>query len=132
MEKRLDLNCLTVDEFTTVDPITLTPECFLITAKEIMHEKKIRHIPIIENDKVVGLISDRDIHALSDDKLEQIQVKDSMVLDPYTVQATDLLRDVVFEMSSRKVGSALVNDADGRLYGIFTSIDALNSVIELL
>ncbi|MBT6325775.1 MAG: CBS domain-containing protein [Bdellovibrionales bacterium] len=123
---------LTIDEFTTVDPITVDPNSKLCKAKTLMIDNGIRHIPVVLNGKGIGIVSERSLHTLSDDVLENTLVSEVMVINPFTVQSNNMLKDVVFEMSSRKIGSALVNDREQNLYGIFTSVDALNTVIELL
>lgn len=133
MEKKLDMANLTVDEFTTVEPISISHTDNVLNAGRIMNEKGIRHLPILENGVAIGIISKRDITAQDPNKdLAHLSVTEIMTEDPFTVRSTDLLKDVVFEMSSRKIGSALVNDENNKLYGIFTSIDALNSIIELM
>lgn len=130
MEPRLDLKNLTVDEFTSVEPITITEGDSVMRASMMMEAANIRHLPVLRDGCVIGIISKRDISVL-ESSLDELAVETIMTPDPFTVRSTDLLRDVVFEMSSRKIGSVLVNDDKDKLYGIFTSIDALNSIIEL-
>lgn len=133
MEKKLDIANLTVDEFTTVEPISIPHTDNVLNAGHIMEKNGIRHLPILENGVAIGIISKRDITAQDPGKdLAHLKVTEIMSEDPFTVRSTDLLKDVVFQMSSRKIGSALVNDENNKLYGIFTSIDALNSIIELM
>ena len=55
-----------------------------------------------------------------------------MTADPYTVSIEANLDDVAFEMSRNKYGSAIVMDNNDEVYGIFTSTDALNALIEVL
>ena len=54
-----------------------------------------------------------------------------MVRDPLTVSSEMPLDEVAFEMSTRKVGSVIVNDENDELLGIFTVTDALNALIEI-
>jgi predicted transcriptional regulator len=54
-----------------------------------------------------------------------------MNTDVFSVKSSDLIKDVVFEMSNRKIGSAIVLSSDETMYGIFTSTDALNTIIEM-
>lgn len=127
---KLDLKNLKVDEFTSVEPVTVSLGTSTMEASRLMEAHNIRHLPVLENGCPVGIVSKRDISILECD-LADLPVEEIMTPDPFTVRSTDLLKDVVFEMSSRKIGSVLVNDEDDKLYGIFTSIDALNSIIEL-
>ena len=54
-----------------------------------------------------------------------------MATDPVMVNASDALDDVAFIMSDKKIGSVIVNEADGSFLGIFTVTDALNALIEI-
>ena len=130
--KLQEMNNLTVDEFTTPCPQTAKPSDPLHMVEKLMREKEIRHIPVQENGKLVGIISERDLffaYRLGDK--EQLQAKDIMQPDPYVVDSQAKLSEVAFHMSKHKYGSALITSSDGEL-GIFTSIDALNALVEVL
>ena len=58
----------------------------------------------------------------------QVRAGDIMITEPLTVAASAPLQEVALKMASLKVGSAIVNDEDGRLLGIFTAVDALRCV----
>jgi len=49
---------------------------------------------------------------------------------PLTVRASTPLDEVALAMSEKKVGRLIVNDDEGRFYGIFTATDALNALVE--
>jgi len=51
---------------------------------------------------------------------------------PYVVESGTPLDQVALEMSNRKIGSAIVRNFDSFNYGIFTSTDALNALIEVV
>lgn len=94
-----------------------------------MGSSEVRHLPIFDNGELKGMVSDRDVRNLSD---EHILAEVLMSSDIYEVSSGTLLREVVFEMSSKKIGSCLVKDQDSGEYSIFTSVDALNALNELL
>jgi len=50
-----------VSEIMTPNPITINPNTHIDRCMEIMSEKHIRHLPVVENDKVVGMISIGDV-----------------------------------------------------------------------
>ena len=50
-----------LDEVMTKELITVTRDCKIEQCMEIMNEKKIRHLPVLENKKIVGIISIRDV-----------------------------------------------------------------------
>lgn len=124
-----------VDEFTTPDPITTNEDTSIDDLRLLMEEHGIRHLPVVRGDTVVGVISDRDVRVVSGlTAMEKLQVRaaDIMAVAPLTVSAATPLDDVAFAMSSQKIGSVIVNGEDGRFLGIFTAIDALNALVEII
>ncbi len=124
-----------VEEFTTPDPITATGEMTVDELQALMEHHGIRHLPVLEDDAVIGVISDRDVRliaGLTDTEKRQVRAADIMATDPLTVSAAAPLDEVAYAMSEKKVGSAIVNDEEGRFLGIFTAIDALNALIEIV
>ena len=95
----------------------------------------IRHLPVLRDGAIVGLVSDRDVRlatGLDDAGTLQLRAADIMAPEPLAVAADTPLDEVAFLMSERKVGSVIVKDGDGRLVGIFTATDALNALIEIV
>lgn len=129
--KRLNLP---VEEFTTPNPITTTEDTGIDELLSIMKKEGIRHIPILRGDKVVGIVSDRDIRVVSSLALNEkklVTASDLMSPDPVTVDAETSLDEVALQMSSLKIGSVIVNEGD-RFLGVFTVTDALNALIEII
>ena len=125
---------LPVEEFTTPNPITATEDMSIDEVLHLMSEHGVRHLPVVRDDEVVGVISDRDLRlarGLSDEHKFQVRAGDIMSAEPVAVTADMPLDDVAFTMSDRKIGSVIVNERDGTLLGIFTVTDALNALIEI-
>ncbi len=124
-----------VEEFTTPDPVTAGEDMTIDELRQLMEIHGIRHLPVIRGNTVVGVVSDRDVRLVAGltvaEKL-QVRAADIMAADPLTVKSTAPLDEVAYAMSEKKVGSAIVNDEQGRFLGIFTSIDALNALIEIV
>src|SRR5688500_3589398 len=123
-----------VEEFTTPNPVTATPEMLVDEMDHLMTTYGIRHLPIVDGERVVGIVSDRDLRVvmgLSQREKLLVRANDIMTESPVTVSAGALLDEVAFEMSQKKIGSVIVNDADDRFLGIFTVTDALNALIEI-
>lgn len=124
-----------VEEFTTPDPVTADENVMVDDLRLLMERHGIRHLPIVRGNRVVGVISDRDLRlfsGLSAAEKFQVRAADIMAEHPLTVSASLPLDEVAYAMSERRVGSAIVNDEKGELLGIFTATDALNALIEIV
>lgn len=124
-----------VDEFTTPDPVTVNEGLNIDALQLLMEQHGIRHLPVVRDNTVVGVISDRDVRlvaGLSAAEKLQVCAGDIMAADPLTVSAATPLDEVAYLMSEKKVGSVIVNDEQGQFLGIFTATDALNALIEII
>lgn len=123
-----------IQKYMSTSPHTIGQEQALEKAKKMMGENSIRHLPVLEGGKIIGLLSDRDVHFLtylSGLDPSEVKVKDAMSLDPYIVSPDAALDEVAQEMSSNKYGSAVVMQND-KVVGIFTAVDALGALASLL
>ena len=100
----------------------------LLVARALMVRHDVRHLPVKEDDVLVGVLTDRDLKRALDPDLglppkEELFVRDVYVPGAYTVDGSEPLDRVLEEMATRHVGSVLVT-SHGRLAGIFTGTDA--------
>lgn len=124
---------LTVDEYTSISPKTISLNAELKDAYQLMKDKGIRHLPVMDGKDVVGIVSERDILAnYGKPWSEYMRVKSVMSTSILFAHANDPLGDVAFRLSSEKKGSAIILNEKEELYGIFTTTDALNALVELL
>ena len=110
------------------------PDESVITAYERMLEHDVRHLPVLDADKLVGVLFKSDlklVHSLSREVLRPIQVQAVMVTEYYTVSPDQALDVAAREMSKRKWGSALVVE-QGKVVGVFTTTDALRALSDSL
>ncbi len=105
-------------------PYVATPDQGVLSAIEYMEELSIRHLPVLELDRLVGIVSDRDLKAAAA-RGSNPPVSEIMCKDVYVVTSTTPLADVANDMADGKFGSAVVVDAIGKVIGIFTTTDAL-------
>jgi acetoin utilization protein AcuB len=125
---------LTVDRFMTRHPQTISPGDTLASAHRLMRAHDIRHLPVLDSGKLVGLLSIGDLHlieTLKDVDPEVVQVSEAMTTEVYTVGLHSSLRHTAAEMATRKCGAAVVLDRM-HIVGVFTTIDALRALSALL
>ena len=123
-----------VRKYMTTTPRALRPDDTLAHAHALMKELKIRHLPVCEEERVVGLLSDGDLfraESLHDADPNTLKAKDVMSRTPYMVSPDAPLDEVVQEMANKKYGSAVVVD-NHKVVGVFTATDALSAFAELL
>jgi acetoin utilization protein AcuB len=123
----------TVRDFMTADPFTVGPIDTLATARKLMKEHDIRHLPVVDGGSPVGLVSERDLFAIEryrDVVPERTEVHEAMAPLPYCVEAAAPLDEVISQMAANRLGSALVVE-HGKLIGLFTTVDALRATLEL-
>ena len=107
-------------------PYVASPEMSLAQAEIYMKECDIRHLPMIENDQVVGLVSERDLLRYREDtRYRNLTLADVINRPPFVVSDTEPLESVLGIMAKNKYGSALVTNPNSQLIGIFTTTDAL-------
>lgn len=134
MNNKINLDNLVIDAFTTPEPRCVMSDISIGEAIDIMDDEDIRHLPIQNKEgAVVGILSDRDVASFRRLKnLHQNKVEEIMITDPISVPLGTPLSEAVFLMSENKIGSLVITDNDGGVAGIFTSIDALNALVEVL
>lgn len=99
-----------------------------------MREHRIRHLPVVDGNRLVGLVSERDLHlmeTLPDSDPDEVEVEQAMSDPVFAVKPTDEVAEIAQRMAERKLGSVVVMD-DGGVAGIFTSVDALTALSDVL
>ncbi len=124
-----------VDQYMTTFPTTIGSEESLSTARTKLREHNIHHLPVMEGERLVGVLSDRDIEIV--ESLEarigprDVRAGDVMTRSPYTVGPEARVETVVREMVSRRYGSAVIMSGQ-RVLGIFTATDALGAFADFI
>ena len=101
----------------------------------LMGEHQIHHVPVQQNGRVVGIVSERDLYHLGDRFLPitdraRIRARDIMAYDPYTVAFDTPLNEVALEMAKRHAGSAIVLHHE-KLAGILSATDICRILAEI-
>jgi acetoin utilization protein AcuB len=127
------------------NPVTISPDASFFEARNLIHEKGVRHIPVVDkNNRLAGIVTDRDIReaAPSDATLLSVQelnyllgkLKVSGFMTPkdklITITPDTLIEEAVQLMHDHKIGCLPVLEGEN-LYGIFTETDALDHLVDI-
>ena len=105
----------------------------LLKAQGIVREHDIRHLSVLDGETLVGILSDRNLkEALASPGGEKFLVEDAMMPDVFVVSPDTELSTLVEEMAAEKYGCALIQEKDGKVIGVFTTIDACRLLARLL
>lgn len=133
---------MAVKDFMTRKVIYISPETRISQAADLMREQDIHRLPVIENDRLVGLVTEGTIAEASPSKatslsiyemnylLNKTKVKDVMIKDVVTVSQYASLEDAVYLMYRHKVGILPVVDND-QLYGVITDRDVFAAFLHV-
>ena len=123
-----------IEEIMTVAPHVIGKDMPLDEARAIMRTLQIRHLPVLDDGAIVGVLCDRDIkfaHSLFPD-VSDFTVGDAMTREPYTVEGCAPADEVLREMGLRKVGCVIIRNELNRPIGILTAGDAVRLFGEFL
>jgi len=123
-----------VEQYMSRNPATIGKSEPLVAAHRLMQSHRIRHLPVMHQGRIVGVVSERDLYLLETVKNvdpRREPVEEAMTAFPFTVPPEADLADVARQMWKHRYGSALVVK-DGTLVGIFTRADALRALAEML
>ncbi len=124
----------TVAKYMTRMPHTIGSDQTLARARQVMLEHRIRHLPVLDGGRLVGIVTDRDLNlveSFKDVDPEKVRVSEAYTPEPYVVSSSSYLDEVCETMAIKKYGCALVVD-DNKLVGIFAWVDALAALNHLL
>jgi acetoin utilization protein AcuB len=130
---------LLVQDSMTRDVMTLSPDETAATALALCRERRIRHLPVLSDGRLVGIVSDRDLRsstpALGDSAraaaLQELLVEEVMARDVVTAHPDDPIEHAANTMRERKIG-CLPAVEDGELVGIITTSDVMEALVYLV
>jgi acetoin utilization protein AcuB len=131
-ERRLSEEAMKPDDevyrWMTPSPHTVPSTATMFDALVIMRRHGIRHLPVVDEGDLVGIVSERDL-AFAERFFEgrEASVASMMTRDPYVAVPSALLSEVCAAMAHAKYGSAIIVDR-GNVVGVFTAIDALRAI----
>ncbi|MCL5677573.1 MAG: CBS and ACT domain-containing protein [Firmicutes bacterium] len=128
-----------VEEIMSREPVTVLTTATIREALQRTREKRIRHLPVAEGRRLVGLVTDRDLRDVcpsvlkpeDDELLDRTRVGDFMRTRVITVHPLDHVGEAARLLYLHKIGCLPVVSG-GKLVGIVTETDILRSLVQLL
>ena len=135
-----------VSERMSTDLITALPDMKIADARNLMQEKRIRHLPVVDTKGLLlGMVSDRDMRSAMPStllkkpdyevtlgKIMNFPVSDIMTREPIKIFQYYTIQDVLLIMRKHKVGALPVVDEDGFLKGILSTRDLLSAFVDVM
>ena len=131
-----------VREIMMGSPVTLKPADTLDLANDVISLGRIRHIPVVEDGRLVGLLSERDLMGAATTEifglkqkrksalLKSVLIKEVMKIKVITVRPDTPIKDAAYLMADKKIGCVPVVER-GALMGLVTTTDILRYVERL-
>lgn len=130
-----------VQKWMTPNPRTMQAEDTVTEAVRVMKEQGIRHLPVLQDGRLVGIVSDRDLKEFSPSRattldvhelhylLSKAKVTDAMRRDPLRLAPDDTIERAALLMHDNRVGCLPVVTADGAVVGILTQEDVFEALV---
>ena len=119
-----------IANWMTRDPVCITRQDTLAKTKELMDAGRFRRLPVIDNDKLVGIITERDLRQHWD-YLDSTKVDAAMTPDPVTITPRVTAEDVARLLLQHKIGGLPVVE-NGKLVGIVSTSDLLRAFLNVV
>jgi acetoin utilization protein AcuB len=124
---------MAISQYMTPSVHAVEPNHSMAAAHRLMRRHQIRHLPIIDEGKLVGVVTQRDLYfieSLGDAPDETIPVSEAMQEDVEVATPASPIAEVAKTMIDKRIGCVVVME-DEKVCGIFTTIDALQALMEL-
>ncbi len=131
---------MNVSNWMTKSVLSIKPKETLMHAREVMSKHRVNQLPVVIDDKVVGIITDRDVRDAYpssmrllrgkdiDDFADSYTVEEVMTYNVITVNPETSLREAAQRMRKQRFGALPVVD-HGKLVGIITRSDLLDAAL---
>ena len=117
-----------IDRIMTTPAVVISPTATLDDACALMAREQLHHLPVVENGRLVGIVSTTDLIARSggnEPDVGRIQIAEVMHHDPISLSRKATLDDAAVLLAGGRYHSLPVTDADGTVVGVVTSTDLI-------
>lgn len=120
---------MNIESIMTRDVATIRPQQSLLEAAELMRSRDVGSLPVHENDRLIGMITDRDIvvRGLTDNDIAGKTVRDVMSEAVMYCRASDSVESVAINMADLEMRRLPVVDGNKRLVGIVSLANMMHS-----
>ena len=120
-----------VKNWMAKDVISISPQASIAEAIELMHRHSIRHLPVIKNNSMLGLVTESNLRQyFFPSMVHKLSISDVMIVNPITVDPNASIDSAAQLIYQYKIGGLPVLEKR-RLIGILTITDILAAFIEL-
>ena len=136
---------MNAQEIMTAEVVTVHRTESLAKAMALLAELDVRHLPVVDDHGLVGMLSDRDLrevglHQIADDgnggglrRLQETAVADAMHTDVMSIHPGSTVPEIIELMVEQKVGALpVVEEHTSNLVGIVSYVDVLEAAAEAL
>jgi acetoin utilization protein AcuB len=126
------------------NPVTVTPATMVSEAATIMKNNKFRRLPVVENGKLVGIVTDRDLRDVAPSSattlsvyelnylLAKMQVREVMQKSVITIKNDATIEEAALLMYTNKIGGLVVVNATGGVVGVITDTDVFKCFVDVM
>ncbi len=130
-------------DYMTKTVVTVQPEDFLVDVRKSMQDQGVRHFPVVDGGKLVGIVSLNTIRDAAPSKatdlsihevhylLSKMKIREVMKKDVVTCGPDDHVEDIAKIMQTKRIGAVPVVDT-GQLVGILTNDDMFRILMKML
>ncbi|MDT8903326.1 CBS and ACT domain-containing protein [Anaeroselena agilis] len=133
-----------VSKRMTPNPVTIPPTMTVTEATNLMKSNNFRRVPVVDNGRLVGIVTDRDLRAVAPSPattlsvfeinhlLAKMLVKEIMKSPVITIGADATIEEAALMMYTHKIGGLVVVDAAGAVAGIITETDIFKCLVDVM
>ncbi|OTN87726.1 hypothetical protein A5819_000174 [Enterococcus sp. 7E2_DIV0204] len=134
---------MSVSDFMTKNLVVAQPEMKIFDAVDLMKKNNIHRLPVVKNERIIGLITEGTIQSAMPSKatslsvyevnylLNKTTVADIMVKEVQTIEPVASLEDGIFKMRQNNIGVLPVVDGNETLVGIITNNDIFDAFLKI-
>lgn len=133
-----------VSKRMTPNPITVPSTMTIADAANLMKGNKFRRLPVVDDGKLVGIVTDRDLREVSPSPattlsvfelnylLAKMKVKEIMATNVITINEDSTIEEAALLMYTHKIGGLVVTSASGAIAGVITETDIFKCFVDVM